>query len=101
MAGTRNPGLPPTMCEWLMPFAARALADLAQVARDAGRDPDGVLAEVDDLTQRFPRHIVDLGGVFSPGLEALYQAEVARARRAPDAVDRWASAARTLRDVLP
>jgi len=37
-----------------MPLAARGLADLAQAERDAGRLPETLLSEVDDLVRRFP-----------------------------------------------
>ena len=37
-------GAPPTMCEWLMPLAARALADRVQSAHDDGRTDEDALA---------------------------------------------------------
>ena len=39
MTGLLSPGVPPTMCEWLCPLAARALADLVAAARDMTRTP--------------------------------------------------------------
>jgi DNA-binding CsgD family transcriptional regulator len=105
LAGTANPGVPPTMCEWLLPLAARALADLAQDARDVGEAADGVVAEVDELVSRFP-HVIAEGGVSDfyrrvlAALDALYHAEVARARQAPEARKSWAEATALLDGVL-
>ena len=36
MAGALSPGVPPTLCEWLCPLAARALADLAETIPRGG-----------------------------------------------------------------
>ena len=99
LAGTANPGVPVTMCEWLMPLAARALADLTQAERDDRRDPRPVLDELDDLIERFPHTIADLIGDNQTyarqvaALDALYQAEVARGRGSADRADRWSAAA--------
>jgi DNA-binding CsgD family transcriptional regulator/tetratricopeptide (TPR) repeat protein len=107
LAGTATAGVPPTMCEWLLPLAARALADLGQGERDAGRDPGPVVAELDDLFRRFPRVIADMGGATDfyarelAGLQSLYEAEVARGRQSADAGARWADATRALHGVLP
>ncbi len=85
-------------CEWLMPLAARGLADLAREARDRGDDPRPVLARVDDLVSRNPTVIADVTprddvyGRVLDGLDALYRAEVARARAAPTAADTWVDA---------
>jgi DNA-binding CsgD family transcriptional regulator/tetratricopeptide (TPR) repeat protein len=105
LAGTRTPGAPPTLCEWLLPLAARALADLAQRDRDAGCDPSRHLAELDELTVRFPHVLVDSG--MTPhyqrqldGLDAIYRGEVARARQDDGAPLHWAEAASTLHEVL-
>ena len=84
LAGTNSPGLPPTLCEWLCPLAARALADLAEAARQAGHDPADPLQRLPDLVSQLPRVI---GESPSPrrgyveqleALDALYDAEVAR-----------------------
>ena len=107
LEGTTTPGAPPTMCEWLLPLAGRALADLAEVERDAGRAPGDLLAELEALVLRFPHVLADLGpttdvyGRQLAGLDALYRAEVARGRQEPDAPVRWAEATTLLRDVLP
>lgn len=106
VSGTATPGAPPTMCEWLVPIAARALAEQVQQARDAGRDPAPELAEVDALTRAFPHVLADKGGLTSgyrgqlDGLQAMYQGEVARARRDVAAPRRWAEAATALHGVL-
>jgi DNA-binding CsgD family transcriptional regulator len=97
--GARAPGAPPHMCEWLIPLAARALADLAEADADAGRAGSGstgrsATGDVDALVEEFPRIVSDPG----PGLEqaeqsramqAWYDAEVARARRSEDLARRW------------
>ena len=106
LAGTRSPGVPPTMCEWLLPLAARGLADLTRAARDAGDDVDDLVAEADDLETRFPQVIRDswIGpeyDVLVEGFEALYQAELARLRDAQGAATIWCRAAELLHGRLP
>ena len=102
LAGTTNPGVPVTMCEWLMPLAARALADLAQRARDDGGDVAPVAEELDALADRFPHIVADLAGNHAAyarqvaALDALYQAELARGRQSNGVTDRWATAAELL-----
>ncbi|MET0448462.1 MAG: LuxR C-terminal-related transcriptional regulator, partial [Aeromicrobium sp.] len=97
--GATTPGVPPTMCEWLMPLAARALADLVRADRDAGRDAAGHLARLDDLVSRFPTVIRDFGEfgeqwtVQIAALDELYAAEVGRARQSPDNGAQWVRAA--------
>ncbi|MFF2496569.1 AAA family ATPase [Agromyces sp. NPDC058064] len=88
--------------EWLVPLAARALADRATAARD---DPDlrddadlpEVLVELDALEAVHPRVIRRTMGLSYPSdleaLDALYAAELARARGLPEAFDRWVDAA--------
>lgn len=95
MAGATSPGVPPTMCEWLIPLASRALADQIQTDRDAGQDPSVLLARLDNLTARFPAVIRDFGAS-SPrwelqisALGELYAAEVGRARQVPDNGTQW------------
>jgi DNA-binding CsgD family transcriptional regulator len=106
LAGTATPGIPPTMCEWLLPLAARGLADLAQTARDAGEDARELVAEADDLESRFPHVIRDaaLGSgyeVIVEGLEALYQAELGRARGAQALGSAWCGVAERVHGRLP
>ena len=107
LAGTNSPGLPPTLCEWLCPLAARALADLAEAARQAGHDPADPLQRLSDLVCRLPRVIGDIAFP-TPGyveqleaLDALYDAEVARARRSDDATQAWVRAAALLEGKCP
>lgn len=91
--------VPPTMCEWLMPFASRALADLTQAARDLGRNPDEVLRELEELVERFPHTIRDNGVPTElwdrqvAALDAMYAAECSRARLDPDEGRSWVRAA--------
>jgi DNA-binding CsgD family transcriptional regulator len=107
MVGALSPGVPPTLCEWLCPLAARALADLAEAARESGRPDTTELARVDALVERFPHVIADSTFVSAEyrrgldALDALYRAEVARARRDPDEAERWRSAADRLDGVRP
>lgn len=106
LAGTTNPGVPPTMCEWLMPLAARGLADLAQAGRDAGNDVRELVTEAEDLESRFPHVIQDSGfgreyDVMIEGLDALYQAELGRVRNAGGLAPEWLRAAERLHDRLP
>ena len=107
MTGLLSAGVPPTMCEWLCPLAARALADLVGDAKEHGADPGEHLALVDDLVDRFP-HVVPDGSMTNPGyrrqvdaLDALYAAEVARARGERDEAILWRRAAEELDGTLP
>ncbi|HET9022808.1 MAG TPA: AAA family ATPase [Ornithinibacter sp.] len=107
MAGATGGGTPPTMCEWLLPLAARGLADLAETQRHDGRTPVETLAAVDDLVTRFPHTIAERATPtptyqrFLAGLDALYAAEVARARRADDQPSAWSDAVALLEGMLP
>ena len=106
LVGASVPGVPPTMAEWLLPLAARGLADLTQSRRDSREDVRALLEEVDDLQSRFPHAIQDAGGDELyyrqlAGLDGLYAAERARARRSPDRAGEWAQTAELLHDVLP
>ena len=107
MAGAQSPGVPPTLCEWLCPLAARALADLAESARDQGRPPDEVLERLDELVDRWPHVIADSAFVDATyqgqlrALDALYDAEISRARRSDDGPDLWRRAAELLDGVWP
>jgi DNA-binding CsgD family transcriptional regulator len=95
MTGATLPGVPPTMCEWLMPLAARAIADQVQLARDAGSDPSSLLAQLDDILERFPSVIRDLGEsteLWDHQLVALndvYAAEAGRARQDSGNGEHW------------
>ena len=107
LAGATSPGVPPTMCEWLCPLAARALADLAESAREQGAATAPALERLKAFVERFPHVIADSAFV-SPtyrtqldALDALYAAEVGRARRDMDVVQRWTLAATLLDGVYP
>ncbi|WP_173924083.1 LuxR family transcriptional regulator [Agromyces sp. Marseille-P2726] len=99
LAGATGGGSAPTMCEWLMPLAARALADLVQSARDTGRDVEDTLAVLDALVQRFPHVIRDVGEQSAHverqivAFEAMYAAEQARARGSENNATAWVDAA--------
>ncbi len=102
LAGLSVPGSPVTMCEWLVPLAARALADQAQAARDAGRSPSPVLSLVEELRTAYPRVVHEIGAVAPAyarqlsALDALYAAELGRAREDPDEGALWVLAADAL-----
>lgn len=88
-------GVAPTMCEWLLPLAARALAGMARAARDRGEDPDQPLRELDALVAGHPDIIRDLGAS-TPlwdsqvrAMQLMYDAEIARANAAPDESEKW------------
>jgi DNA-binding CsgD family transcriptional regulator len=93
----------PTMCEWLLPLASRALADLAEQAHDRGENPQQHIDAVDSLVAGFPEIIRDFGGSIEQqerqveALAALYRAEVGRAHQAPHAAGLWALAASSLK----
>ncbi|MFF2271796.1 AAA family ATPase [Agromyces sp. NPDC058136] len=83
--------------EWLVPLAARALADRATAARDDGADHGPALAELAGLEEAHPHVPPQTMGISYAtdlaALDALYAAERARARELPEAFDRWVEAA--------
>ena len=95
LAGATSAGVMPTMCEWLIPLAARALADQIQLARDGKRDTSALLVQLDDLLTRFPSVISDAGepteqwGLQIQALNELYAAEAGRARQDPGNSEQW------------
>lgn len=95
MTGLLADGVPPTMCEWLLPLAARSLADQAEAARDRALDPGEFIDAAESLVQQFPEIVRDIGvrtEVWDRQVEALaewYAAEVARTKRAPNASELW------------
>jgi DNA-binding CsgD family transcriptional regulator/tetratricopeptide (TPR) repeat protein len=95
LAGATSPGMPPTMCEWLLPFAARALADQIRSARDAGRNPADILGQLNDLVTRFPHVLRESGEstalweIQISALDDLYRAEVGRARDDAENGEQW------------
>jgi DNA-binding CsgD family transcriptional regulator/tetratricopeptide (TPR) repeat protein len=93
IAERRGPGL---MREWLLPLAARALADQADAARDAGHDCSELEAGVADLVSAYPEvqrnpsnPDTELARLQHVGFSLLYASEIARARRVPGAADSW------------
>lgn len=90
---------PPIMCEWLVPFAARGLADQVQSARDAGRDVVEEIRGVERFASAHPHVQPDIQpraskwGGQNRALEALYHAELARARAGDGEADAWMQAA--------
>ncbi|MDR7159010.1 AAA family ATPase [Arthrobacter sp. BE255] len=103
ITGATGPGPPPTMCEWLLPVAARALADQVQRARDLGAPTSGLLAAANDLQDRFPGILHEPVGeseLYRRQLEAfelLYAAELGRARIPHGNAPEWAKTADALR----
>ena len=99
MAGAGKDGQPPTMCEWLLPLAARALADMLQDSRDEGTDTAGMLASTDELVARFPSVLRESGNdtpLYTSQIaafELLYRAETGRARSESGNAAQWIAAA--------
>jgi DNA-binding CsgD family transcriptional regulator len=95
MNGAEKSGAPPTRCEWLLPLAARALADRLQSAHDTGRSDGEGLEMLDALVSRFPQVIRDIGpttgvrGRLLAAFDAQYAAEQARARRHEGEAAAW------------
>lgn len=120
MNGLDLEGAAPTMCEWLVPFAARACADMVDRARPDGLGRSEALRRLAALESRFPPVRLDLrvGGVPEPpqpllldngflteryirqvsGLADWYVAECGRAYRHPENVQQWARAVAGLRE---
>ncbi|GGE95893.1 helix-turn-helix transcriptional regulator [Mycetocola zhadangensis] len=99
LAGATFTGLPPMRCEWLVPLAASALANLIGEQRDAGQDPTDLIDQLDGFVAQFPaviRHTgagSDLYDRQCSALEALYAAEVARGRAHADLGIQWVNVA--------
>jgi hypothetical protein len=83
------------LCEFLLPLAARALADQAEAARDTGMADSAVLAELRSLTERFPDVVTDPGQptplmiIQRSAMSAWYAAEIGRARQSAGSGERW------------
>ena len=54
LAGLSGDGPGPSLSEWLLPLAARALAESAQAARDRGPSDSEILQQVARLEARYP-----------------------------------------------
>ncbi len=98
LAGVEGEGLLPDEADRLLPFAARAAADQAQVLRDRGEDPAPAVSRLRDIQRRYPTIPEEPG----PGtmyksqvraLQALYDAEVLRSLADEDAATAWNLAA--------
>ncbi|AIY03696.1 hypothetical protein ART_4097 [Arthrobacter sp. PAMC 25486] len=95
MIGATADGLAPTMCEWLIPLAARSLADSIRLAKDEGAPTAALAALTDELVQRFPITLRDVGETTVlytlqlAALDLLYVAEVGRARECADNATDW------------
>jgi DNA-binding CsgD family transcriptional regulator len=104
MTGATSPGPPPTMCEWLLPVAARALADQVQLARDKGAPISALLAAARELDQRFPGILHESVGeseLYRRQINAfnlLYAAELGRARSPHGSGGEWVRTADAFRD---
>lgn len=101
-----------TMCEWLVPLAARALADLQQAARAAGRPSASVEQQLCGLEEAYPPppygtaekpSIPTDGDLITPlhqrqldGFGQWYAAEVGRARGRGGNGQEWARAVELL-----
>ena len=87
--------VPPTMSDWLVPLAARALADLVERAEDEGVNPAPTLVLLDAFRRRYPIVVRDRGLVdeqWALQLEAhgaWYDAEMGRAHHDPDNAEQW------------
>ena len=97
LAAATEPGVPVTMAEYLVPLAARALADQAENSRDGRRPERDHLDALADLRARFPR-VIDAKESDSPlwrqrltALQAWYDAETARAHRSTEEPGLWIS----------
>ena len=97
LAAATEPGVPVTMAEYLVPLAARALADQAEHSRDRRQPERDHLDALADLRARFPR-VIDAEESDSPlwrqrqtALQAWYDAETARAHRSTEEPGLWIS----------
>lgn len=99
LTGVGAPGPPPTRAEWLLPLAARALADLAQDHRDQGTAPSETLERLRELRRVHPVVLHDGGSVPRwygdqlAALQALYDVEWLRAQADPGVGPAWAEVA--------
>ena len=112
LGALHSSALPPTMCEWLVPLAARALADQQQRARERGESSAAVEQELGALQEEYPPppygtavkpSIPASDNLMTPlyrrqldGLGQWYAAECGRARGKPGNGAQWVQAARML-----
>jgi DNA-binding CsgD family transcriptional regulator len=89
--------MPTTRCEWLLPLAARAIADQVEESRARGENPNAAIQAADALAAEFPDLLRDFGELTTvwsrqiDALTALYAAELDRARRSPESARSWAT----------
>ncbi|HYN29702.1 MAG TPA: AAA family ATPase [Dermatophilaceae bacterium] len=93
-----NTEAPPTHVEWLVPLAARALADRVERCRREGRDAAPFLDRLAELRLRHPvvpeDHMTGAGYArIVRAMQAWYDAECARADRSSEATGAWRAAA--------
>jgi DNA-binding CsgD family transcriptional regulator/tetratricopeptide (TPR) repeat protein len=104
VTGVSFKGELPTLVERLIPLAARAAADQAQMLRDRGRDPSPAVARLHDLQRSYPTIVSDegfRGPVFQIQMEAMqawYEAELRRGHLDPAAATAWQRAGRACAD---
>jgi DNA-binding CsgD family transcriptional regulator len=101
--GVEGKGLPPVLCERLIPLAARAMADQAQALRDRGKDPAMAVERLHDLRRRYPTVVAHFGpgpmrGAQVHAMQAWYDAEIHRGRADPLVATAWQRAARACAD---
>jgi DNA-binding CsgD family transcriptional regulator len=98
LAGVEGEGAVPMTVEWLIPLAARAVAEELQALADRGGDPARSLARLRDLRRRHPTVVSDdtSGLIYKAqvrALQAVYDAEVLRALADQGAAAAWTLAA--------
>ena len=89
------------MAEWLLPLAARALADRVGMIRRSGGDPSGPLADLGRLREENPAPVVPpvhrpWAREWASAFQLLYDGEFARADADPSESRTWARAAEAL-----
>jgi DNA-binding CsgD family transcriptional regulator len=102
-AGIEREGLPPVLCERLLPLACRATADRAQALRDHGEDPAAAIEQLLDMRRRHPEVIAypwpgPVYGMQLRAMQAMYDAEVLRGQADPAAAMAWCQAAQACAD---
>ncbi|MBG6237681.1 DNA-binding CsgD family transcriptional regulator/tetratricopeptide (TPR) repeat protein [Mycetocola sp. CAN_C7] len=104
MAGVLSPGIPPTMCEWLVPLAARSLTDQAQRAENSRTDAAGIRYMLGKLGEDHPRIIRDFGEYTELSerqvlaLQNLYDAELGRGLQESTNATQWLTAVERCRE---
>jgi DNA-binding NarL/FixJ family response regulator len=100
LSAASRPGNAPTMCEWLLPLAMRAAADMITHARDAGMRTTELENSVKELRQRFPAALHEPGQPTplyqrqTKAFDLLYAAETGRALGDQRNAEIWIEAAK-------